>query len=130
MGNHCSNYSPLPLDETGGKLCLMHHNDISGIDAKGNTKEFSKDSIKYYLPDANLGFHIEKKTIFVYSFKVIIEFTLLKYGEDNYISQKSFDKIVDMYADPMYKKKICVNFILKEVKTFPGEASKKKNKSI
>ena len=129
MGNHCPSYSLLPLDETAGKLCIMHHNDISGIDPKGNKKEFSKESIKYYLPDANLGFHIEKTTIFVYSFNDV-EITLLKYGEDNYISQKSFDKIVDMYADPTYKKKICVNFILKEVKTFVGEASKKKNKSI
>ena len=89
---------------------------MSGIDAKDNKKEFCKESIKYYLPDVNLGFHIEKNTIFVYSFDNIVDFTLLKYGEDNYISQKSFDKIVDMYKDPMYKKKICVNFILKEMR--------------
>ena len=116
MGNKCSsNYSPLPLSETNGKLCLTHHNKISGIDAKGNKKEFSKESIKYYLPEANLGFHIEKKTIYVYSFADIVDFTLLKYGEDNYISQKLFYKIVDMYKDPNHLKKICVNFILKEI---------------
>lgn len=117
MGNQCSSpYSPLSVKETDGKLCLTHHNEISGIDAKDNKKEFCKESIKYYLPDVNLGFHIEKNTIFVYSFDNIVDFTLLKYGEDNYISQKSFDKIVNMYKDPNYLKKICINFILKEMR--------------
>ena len=124
MGNQCSSsYSLLPLDETEGNLCIMHHNKIGRTDSVGKEMYYSEQSIKYYLPDVSLGFHIEKNTLYVYSFDPLT-FTPLKYGEDNYMSKKSFDKIVDIYEDQEYLKKININSILKEVRTFKKSAAK------
>ena len=118
MGNHCSSsYAPLPLDETEGKLCIMHHNRINRMDSVGKEMFYSEQSIKYYLPEVSLGFHIEKNTLYVYSFDPLT-FTPLKYSEDNYMSQKSFDKIVEIYEDQEYLKSFNINCILKEVRTW------------
>ena len=73
--------------------------------------------IKYYLPEVSLGFHIEKNTLYVYSFDPLT-FTPLKYSEDNYMSQKSFDKIVEIYEDQEYLKSFNINSVLKEVRTW------------
>ena len=116
MGNQCSSsYAPLPLDETEGKLCIMHRNKINRTDSSGKEMFYSEQSIKYYLPDVSLGFHIEKNTLYVYSFDPLT-FTPLKYSEDNYMSQKSFDKIVDIYEDQEYLKSFNINSVLKEVR--------------
>lgn len=124
MGLCASSYSPLPLDETEGNLCIMHRNKINRTDSGGKEMYYSEQSIKYYLPEVSLGFHIEKTTLYVYSFDPLT-FTPLKYGEDNYMSQKSFDKIVDIYEDQEYLKKINVNSILKEVRTWEKGTFKK-----
>ena len=124
MGNHCSSsYAPLPLDETEGKLCIMHHNRINRMDSVGKEMFYSEQSIKYYLPEVSLGFHIEKNTLYVYSFDPLT-FTPLKYSEDNYMSQKSFDKIVEIYEDQEYLKSFNINSVLKEVRTFNKSAAK------
>ena len=125
MGNQCSSsYAPLPLDETEGKLCIMHRNKINRTDSSGKEMFYSEQSIKYYLPDVSLGFHIEKNTLYVYSFDPLT-FTPLKYSEDNYMSQKSFDKIVDIYEDQEYLKSFNINSVLKEV----GKWEKRKSSS-
>ena len=85
---------------------------------------YSEQSIKYYLPEVSLGFHIEKNTLYVYSFDPLT-FTPLKYSEDNYMSQKSFDKIVDIYEDQEHLKSFNINSVLKEV----GKWEKRKSSS-
>ena len=123
MGNQCSSsYAPLPLDETEGKLCIMHRNKINRTDTSGKEMFYSEQSIKYYLPDVSLGFHIEKNTLYVYSFDPLT-FTPLKYSEDNYMSQKSFDKIVDIYEDQEYLKSFNINSVLKEVRKWEKRKS-------
>ena len=123
MGNQCSSsYAPLPLDETEGKLCIMHRNKINRTDSSGKEMFYSEQSIKYYLPDVSLGFHIEKNTLYVYSFDPLT-FTPLKYSEDNYMSQKSFDKIVDIYEDQEYLKSFNINSVLKEVRKWEKRKS-------
>ena len=122
-----SSYAPLPLDDTEGKLCIMHHNKINRTDSVGKEMFYSEQSIKYYLPEVSLGFHIEKNTLYVYSFDPLT-FTPLKYSEDNYMSQKSFDKIVEIYEDQEYLKSFNINCILKEVRKWEKRSSCRKIK--
>jgi len=124
-GKFFTSYSRLPLEDEDekDKLCVTYYKDIHTSLSDGKKVNHLVNCRKYYLPDANLGFHIVKSlwfpietyTIYVYAIDDL-NYYLIKNVKEIYISPKSFHKIVDIYQDQKYLKKININSILEEIK--------------
>ena len=124
MGNLCHTYSKLPLDETDGNLCIAYYKEIKTSANDNDSKKTQKKIRKYYLPEVKLGFHIVKKTVWfpietytlhVYELQDELNYNLITDVKEMYISQVSFDKIVDIYRDQKYLAKICIDSIITEM---------------
>jgi hypothetical protein len=99
MGNK---NSYLKLSYSDDRLCILHY-DIVYTSSHDFINGSQTNILKYYLPERNIGFHIYKNILYVYS---CIEFkykTLKKYRK-KCLNVKLYKKILDIHKLSELKK--------------------------